>query len=423
MKKRILSIIVVVMMIFTMIPQPAFAGETTAEQAYKYVGKTVYDGVSKSPVFGVEWLVIGLARSDYGDCSEMFEEYYESVVQELKNCDGVLHKKKYTEYSRTIIGIKAIGRNPQNIAGYDIVSKLLETENVCWQGLNGPIWALIALDTGDYTFEGITSAEYEIIKKEYINKILESEKDGGGWSLNSSETKADTDITAMAVTALAPYYNYQSDIKKAVDRAVIWMSENQNDDGTYSSWGTRNSESCSQVIVALSSLGINPDTDERFIKNGKSVVDGLLSFYSDRQFKHTETGKVNAMATEQGYYALTAYFRMINNKTSLYDMSDRGGFVAVQNLSKAKITSVKSTKKQTVTVKFNKVKTAKGYQIYYSTKKSMASAKKITTSALSKNVTKLKSGKKYYFKVRAYKTVDGNKVYGKWSDIKSIKVK
>ena len=341
------------------------------------------------------------------------------MVKVLKENSGVLSKKKYTEYSRVIVAVKAIGRNPKNTGGFDMTEKLLEKEKVTRQGLNGPVWALIALNTGGYAD---SSAEFKKITKEYITYILDAEKDSGGWSLNSSETNADADITAMALTALAPYYKEDSRVKEAADRALAWLSEVQKDDGAYASWGTVNSESCAQVTVALTSLGIDPNKDERFIKNGKSVIDGLLGFYTDGGFKHVSTGKLNAMATEQGYYALTAYFRFTGGKTSLYDMSDTGDATPVA-LTKAKLVSVKSVSKKGVKITWNKVRTAKGYQIKYSTKKNMTDAKTVTSGALSKKITKLKSGKRYYFKVRAYKSADGSRIYGGWSSVKSVKVK
>lgn len=421
--KRIISVLVTAVMIFTAAFQCSFAAQVTAEEAYSSTGKTIYENtvqnIAKESAYGSEWHILGLARSEYAGCDEIFEKYYEDVVKKIKDSKGVLSKNKYTEYSRTIVAVKAIGRNPKNTGGYDVTAKLLEKENVAIQGLNGPIWALIALNTDGYAD---SSAEFKKTAKEYISYILDAEKDGGGWSLNSSETNADVDITGMALTALAPYYKEDSRVKESADRALAWLSEVQKDDGAYASWGTVNSESCAQVTVALTSLGIDPNKDERFIKNGKSVIDGLLGFYTDGGFKHVSTGKLNAMATEQGYYALTAYFRFTGGKTSLYDMSDTGDATPAA-LTKAKIVSVKSVSKKGVKITWNKVKTAKGYQIKYSAKKNMKGAKTVTSGALSKKITKLKPGKRYYFKVRAYKTADGSRIYGGWSSTKSVKVK
>lgn len=421
--KRIISVLVTAVMIFTAAFQCSFAAQVTAEEAYSSTGKTIYENtvqnIAKESAYGSEWHILGLARSQYAGCDEIFEKYYEDVVKKIKDSKGVLSKNKYTEYSRAIVAVKAIGRNPKNTGGYDVTAKLLEKENVAIQGLNGPIWALIALNTDGYAD---SSAEFKKTAKEYISYILDAEKDGGGWSLNSSETNADADITGMALTALAPYYKGDSRVKEAADRALAWLSEVQKDDGAYASWGTVNSESCAQVTVALTSLGIDPNKDERFIKNGKSVLDGLLGFYTDGGFKHVSTGKLNAMATEQGYYALTAYFRFTGGKTSLYDMSDTGDATPAA-LTKAKIVSVKSVSEKGVKITWNKVRTAKGYQIKYSTKKNMTDAKTVTSGSLSKKITKLKSGKRYYFKVRAYKSADGSRIYGGWSSTKSVKVK
>ena len=421
--KRIISVLVTAVMIFTAAFQCSFAAQVTAEEAYSSTGKTIYENtvqnIAKESAYGSEWHILGLARSQYAGCDEIFEKYYEDVVKKIKDSKGVLSKNKYTEYSRVIVAVKAIGRNPKNTGGFDVTAKLLEKENVVIQGLNGPVWALIALNTDGYAD---SSAEFKKTAQEYISYILDAEKDGGGWSLNSSETNADADITGMALTALAPYYKEDSRVKEAADRALAWLSEVQKDDGAYASWGTVNSESCAQVTVALTSLGIDPNKDERFIKNGKSVIDGLLGFYTDGGFKHVSTGKLNAMATEQGYYALTAYFRFTGGKTSLYDMSDTGDATPVA-LTKAKLVSVKSVSKKGVKITWNKVKTAKGYQIKYSAKKNMTDAKTATSGSLSKKITKLKSGKRYYFKVRAYKTADGSRIYGGWSSVKSVKVK
>lgn len=417
--KRIISLFVTAVMIFTLAFQCSFAAEITAEEAYSSTGKTIYENTAKSPAYGSEWHILGLARSEYEGCDEIFEKYYEDVVKTLKDGKGVLSNNKYTEYSRVITAVKAIGRNPKNTGGFDMTEKLLDKEKVTRQGLNGPVWALIALNTGSYAD---STTEFKKIAKEYTAYILDAEKDGGGWSLNSSEANADVDITGMALTALAPYYKSDSRVKEAADRALTWLSKVQNDDGAYASWGTVNSESCAQVIVALTSLGIDPNKDERFIKNGKSVIDGLLGFYTDGGFKHVSTGKLNAMATEQGYYALTAYFRFTGGKTSLYDMSDTGDATPAA-LTKAKIVSVKSVSEKGVKITWNKVRTAKGYQIKYSAKKNMKGAKTVTSGSLSKKITKLKSGKRYYFKVRAYKTADGSRIYGGWSSVKSVKVK
>lgn len=130
-------------------------------------------------------------------------------------------------------------------------------------------------------------------------------------------------MTAMAMQALAPYYASRDDVKTAVDRAIQWLSDNQNNQGGFTSWGSTSSESISQVIVALTGVGVDPHTDARFVKSGNSLIDALLSFAApEGGFKHILTGKVDNMATDQGTYALVSYDRLINHSNRLFDMND-----------------------------------------------------------------------------------------------------
>ena len=143
-------------------------------------------------------------------------------------------------------------------------------------------------------------------------------------SLQANKSYAsDPDITGMTLTALYPYRE-QNAVAEACEKAIAWLAEAQNDDGTYSSGGAKCSESCAWVIVATTTWGINPDTDARFIKNGKSVVDGLLAHYLEDQaeFQHIIGAGANNMATDQSCYGLVAYDRFVNGKTGLYDYSD-----------------------------------------------------------------------------------------------------
>ena len=84
--------------------------------------------------------------------------------------------------------------------------------------------------------------------------------------------------------------------------------------------------------MALTSLGIDPAEDARFIKNGSSVLDALASSYSDGAFRHTLTSEAadNGIATEQAYYALASYYRMLEGRTTLFDMSDVEGFAKIE---------------------------------------------------------------------------------------------
>ena len=263
---------------------------------------------------GGEWMVIGLARSG----RPVPAGYYDNVVEYVKaNADANerLHRAKVTDNARIILALTSIGKDITNVGGHNLLKGLDNMAYVQKQGINGPIFTLIALDSHNYPTMG------DVTREKLIQVILDAQLPNGGWNLSGEN--ADTDMTAMAIQALAPYYKTNETVKAAVDKALEALSALQRNDGGFGSWGTVNSESCAQVIVALTALGIDPATDSRFVKNGSTVLGALAGFYVDGGgFKHTADGERNGMATEQGYYALAAYYRFLNGQTSLYNMSD-----------------------------------------------------------------------------------------------------
>ncbi|MDE6538825.1 MAG: terpene cyclase/mutase family protein, partial [Ruminococcus sp.] len=280
------------------------------------------------PKFGTdngEWTVLALARGNYfNKDSGYFKGYYDRIVETVNekaasvNQNGALHKVKSTENSRLIVALSSIGKNAESVGDWNLITPY--NDNFNWikkQGINGPIWTLIALDTQNYQTSDST------VRQQCIDYILGLQFDDGGWAL--SGTSADPDITAMALQALANYTDDEK-VAAAVERGISTLSSLQKDNGGYASWGSINSESIAQVITACTALEIDPATDERFIKNGHSAVDALLEFYdkgsTDFTFRHTMDGKGNAMATDQAAYALVAYQRFVDGKNSLYDMTD-----------------------------------------------------------------------------------------------------
>ena len=274
---------------------------------------------------GGDWAVLGLARSGYAVPEGYFEGYYSKLESYVVEKQGVLHKRKYTDYSRSILVLTAIGKDPRNVGGYNLLTPLGDYDKTIWQGLNGPIWALIALDSGNYPMPRNPDAETQATRQMYIDCILAAELDEGGWTLSrrSAADPADPDITGMALQALAKYQD-QKAVKKATERALTCMSKKQDEKGGYSTYNTANCESAVQILVALCELGI-PWTDSRFVKNGISVLDNVLSFRTSAGgFKHVMDGSQgdNQMTAEQGFYGLVACLRYEQGMNSLYRMGD-----------------------------------------------------------------------------------------------------
>lgn len=315
--RRFLSLwLALVVSISAILPAQAADMSGALQDTAAYLLKTVKDPQVGS--IGGEWAILGLARSGCEVPASYYEKYYENVVSYVSERDGVLHKRKYTEYSRVILALTAIGKDPTNVGGYDLVAPLGDYDKTVWQGINSGIFALIALDSGDYALpEGSTAS-----REKYVDYILDLEIEGGGWSLTGDAP--DVDITAMALQALAKYQS-RTDVKEATERALTWLSKNQKSDGTYATYDVYNCESCAQVVVALCELGI-PLDDSRFVKNGNTALDGLLKFYvKGSGFTHVAGGGngVDGMSTEQGFYALVAADRAAKGESSLYRMSEK----------------------------------------------------------------------------------------------------
>ena len=303
---------------------------TVLKETKEYMLKT-----DKNPTVGSEWFALGLARSGLALDNTYFKTYYNHKVNYLTENNGKLtNTVKYTEYSKSIITLTALGKDARDIAGYNLFEPLADFETVTAQGTNGPIWALIALNCNPaYSIPEVSGVKVQTTEQRLVDYLLSKETSKGGWTLVGNNP--DSDLTGMALQALAPYYHVKGyeKVTAAIDRALEVLSTMQNQSGGYSTMGVETSESCAQVLTALCALGIDPMKDERFVKGGSWIVENLLSYrIPGSGFMHVKAGAANngggaaggvdGIATEQAYYALTAYQRLLDGKTALYDMSD-----------------------------------------------------------------------------------------------------
>lgn len=354
-----------------------------------------------NPTFGNEWEIIDLARYGYTNVP-MYETYYASVEEKVKETGAIIHKSKVTENERTILALTALGVDCTDVAGYNILEPLYDETFVTKQGINGVVFGLLAIDAAnapDSLEEDGTN-----IREFLVQEILTAELSTGGWTFIGA---ADPDMTGMAIQALAPYYNTNTDVKEAVDRGLDVLSNMQRDDGGFASWGSLNSESAAQVVTALSALGIDADTDPRFVKNGISVLDNLISFKDEatggfRHIKKDQNGNVcgeNAMATQQGTYALVAYYRYKHGMPALYDMSDADWKLGMKAPAKVEVANASNG----VKISYSAVDGAERYKIYRKAEGETSWKLFGTTTALSAVDKTVVSGVKYTYTVRGVK--------------------
>lgn len=283
---------------------------------------------------GGEWAVLALARGNAMTDSISWN-YLENLYQHALERAGRLEiadldeptNKKYTEYSRVILALTSLGMDASNYRNsWNFVEPLFDSNytQVSAQGNNSTTFALIALDSGDY----YNNSRGDEARKIWINQLAVNQTSTGGWSITGrNEQSIDLDTTAMVVQALASYYTGvrtlpagvdSTQLHSAVDRALAYLSDRQNSSG-----GFGDSEKDAQVIVMLSALKRDAATDSAFIRNGRSVLDDLLSYRVTETggFRHNSQFE-NKMATEQAAYALVAYDRYKRGSKSLYDMTD-----------------------------------------------------------------------------------------------------
>lgn len=245
-----------------------------------------------------QWHIIGLAETQLPIPEKTTELFYQNMKNVMKEKEGNLSSTKWTEYSKMLIAISALGKDATSLAGYPLVERLTEYDNVVSQGMNGPIWALIALAEKKEYQKG----KEDVIKK-YLQMLQENELDGGGFSLlgKQSENEADADLTAMALLALEKYKD-EAGILDLIKRTEKKLEEMQDaESGEYASGGVKNLESTAWACIAMVAFG--KDLQDSQLQNA------LLSFQNeDGSFCHikSEKGTANEMATEQGLLALAA---------------------------------------------------------------------------------------------------------------------
>lgn len=255
-----------------------------------------------------DWTALAMACAGIADDYAGYLARLQAYVERQYAENGGLHDVKATEYHRIALTAAALGGDPAAFGAkpdgtaIDLVAEGTYNwqgeEDLGGQGLNGWIFALLTIDA--VGAEVPADARYS--RQDMLDAIVSAQLPDGGFSLGGGAM--DVDITAMALQALAPY---REQYQEVIDAALNALSAAQTVTGGFESWGAQSSESCAQVILALTALNIDPTADERFQKNQRNVVEALMDFrLSDGGFAHEKDGPLDAMACEQAMQALTA---------------------------------------------------------------------------------------------------------------------
>lgn len=270
-----------------------------------------------------DWTALAMARAGIADDYAGYLARLQAYVERQYAENGGLHAVKATEYHRIALTAAALGGDPAAFGAkpdgtaIDLVAEGTYNwqgeEDLGGQGLNGWIFALLTIDA--VGAEVPADARYS--RQDMLDAIVSAQLPEGGFSLGGGAM--DVDITAMALQALAPY---QEQYQEVIDAALNALSAAQTVTGGFESWGAQSSESCAQVILALTALDIDPVEDGRFQKNQRNVVEALMDFrLSDGGFAHEKDGPLDAMACEQAMQALTAMALRQQGEGRFFDLT------------------------------------------------------------------------------------------------------
>ena len=319
---RVIGAVMAVVLLLGLPHTNAVDTEVSLKEALESVSAYCLEKVDK-PEYGDEWFCYCFVASAVNFPDTFRDAYYQSLCETLNSCNGELDARKYTEYSRVILALTALEFDPTAVAGYDLTLPLADFDGTVRQGVNGAVFALLALDSGHYRIPAVEDGKTQATRERYVTYILDRQLGDGGFSV--SGTTADPDMTAMALQALASYAG-DAKVDAAIEDALTYLSTVQHTDGGFDNWGVENAESCAQVLLALCELGISPE-DTRFVKNGSTVLDALLRYRNtDGSFRHTKEGNTDFLATRQAYMALTALWRTQEGMSPFYALEGRISF-------------------------------------------------------------------------------------------------
>ncbi|MDR1293290.1 MAG: hypothetical protein LBJ91_07860 [Clostridiales Family XIII bacterium] len=299
--RRAATLILVILFVFAQAAAfEAFAADASPNQARAKA--LSYMEKNTSPALGGEWSVFTLARSGAVDKND---KWVKSYLKDLdKNISSISSR---TDAERVTLALTALGIDASAYKGKDLTSKFKAYDAKA--SMSSKIFGLIALDAKPYSGK----------RDAYVRGIVAAQQSGGGWNYAGDDrAKADVDVTAMAVCALAVHKDSKA-AASAVKKGLTWLKSAQDakSGGFKSSSGKLSTCSTAQAVIAICAAGKDP-AGSSWTVAGKNPLTALLTYYHAKSgyFGETSANK-NGMATEQAARALVAYAK---GGKSIYDM-------------------------------------------------------------------------------------------------------
>ena len=169
--KRFLTIFLTLALLLGLFALPAGASSATLDTAAKKAAAFAVSSVPH-PGAGDDWAVIGAVRGGFDIPEHWTDSYYRAIAARLQETNGVLSKTRLTEYARVILGLTAIGENPRNVAGYNLLAPLADYDAATQPGVTSAAYVLLALDCGDYEIPTVEEGKTQATRPMYVDFML-----------------------------------------------------------------------------------------------------------------------------------------------------------------------------------------------------------------------------------------------------------
>lgn len=289
---RLLTTLLAIVMLLPMTAQatPVDGWTDETEQAYQTVTELVIQRVTESKDYLATAtqeenakVVYALWTSGADVPSGFYDEYLQALADWL---DLAVKRGKTVYIPGAIRTVTAMGLDVTDFAGHDLMDALRKPELV--EADEDRLDMLMDLDAAG---DAGKAEEFNTLREQLLTEALARQQSSGEfrytskWPAELKQKGVDGEpdrfdyilLTAKSVQALAPYQN-RKDVATAIDKALNYLSEQQLSSGGFLKYGAEDVAEDAAVMELLAALGISL-TDERFTKDGHTVLDGMMGWY------------------------------------------------------------------------------------------------------------------------------------------------
>ena len=305
---RLLTTLLALVMLLPIVAQAAPTDGWTdeAEQAYQTVTQLVIQRVTESKDYLATATQEENAKAVYAlwtSGATVPSGFYDEYLQALADWLDLAVKRGKTAYiPGAIRTVSAMGLDVTNFAGHDLMNALRKPELV--ETDEDRLDMLIDLDAAG---DAGKKDEFSALREQLLTEALARQQSSGEfrytskWPAELRQKGVDDEpdrfdyilLTAKSAQALAPYQS-RKDVSAAIDKALTYLSEQQLPSGGFVKYGDEDVEEDAAGLEMLAALGISL-ADERFTKDGHTVLDGMMDWYQESYFD-------GAPAPGQGFY-------------------------------------------------------------------------------------------------------------------------